>query len=519
MNDAVSALGEFVRTLPAWVRWGPVVFYPMLVVGVLVPTTWLLESWSLRPLSRLPRDAHWSERARLGFPARVRLVAWSLAATSLVATSWVLWLGQLTPTSVAIAPSLAVLVVTGLAAARARRLAAPERPPGTLRGWLVMLALGRARFGVAVVALGWVGERLDSRAFVVVSVTALVLWALEAGLGVRLAAMLGLVAPASERLSRAFEHASATSEAGAPTVLEADLPTANAFGLLLRRIVVISRALERSLDDDALRALAICETRALDVPASVRVARLVGLVPLALLPLLRPVHASLGAGAVGVLLACLVGLAGAARLVRIRAERGGVEAAQPLSDAAYARVVETMHRLDGIPVSVSGLWSRRAVEPRARADDAERDVRPRPSTPGLLAPLVACFTLALTTLVGARMVLVWAELFHGEQLGVMHIVLATTGGDAHAFAELGRARYLAGDVSGAALAYAAVAELRPEDAEPRALAARLRILEGDCRGALDAAWDASVVAERSGSPRERQLARSVRLELERCTAR
>jgi hypothetical protein len=144
--------------------------------------------------------------------------------------------------------------------------------------------------------------------------------------------------------------------------------------------------------------------------------------------------------------------------------------------------------------------------------------RPEPP-PRRLVPLLACFVLALTSLVGSRVALMWAERRHGEQLAVMHVVLAATGGDASAFEQLGYARFLSGDVDGATTAYEAAAELEPDSAEPLALVARLRMMSGDCRGAVFAAWDASVVAERTGSPRERELVRSIRRELERCEPR
>jgi hypothetical protein len=45
------------------------------------------------------------------------------------------------------------------------------------------------------------------------------------------------------------------------------------------------------------------------------------------------------------------------------------------------------------------------------------------------------------------------------------------------------------------------------------------MMRGDCPGAVDAAWNASVVAERTGDPRDRALVRSIRRELERCSSR
>jgi hypothetical protein len=187
---------------------------------------------------------------------------------------------------------------------------------------------------------------------------------------------------------------------------------------------------------------------------------------------------------------------------------------------AYARVLERIYALNGIPAVMRGaLGAHPSLYDRMRAAGVEPAfARPEPP-PRMLVPLVVCFTLAIAALLGTRVALMWAEVVHGERLAVIHVVLATTGGDANAVEQLGYARYLAGDVEGATDAYAAAAELDPDDAEPLALVARLRMMRGDCPGAVDAAWNASVVAERTGDPRDRALVRSIRRELERCSSR
>ncbi len=524
----MTALAELVSSLPSWVRWGPAIFYPCLAIGTLVPLTWLLESWLLRPLARLPAGSHWSERARLGFPARTRLVSWAMTSTVLVAMAWVLWLGRLTPIGIAVAPAIGTLLATGLTVARVGRVVAPDRPRVTWRGLLGLMALGPGALVVLALLCVVASERFDLRTAIAVLVASLASLAWASGLPASIATRVGLFRAPSHDLAELVTRSAERTGVRTPPVSVAELPMANAFALVPAERLVVTRAVIDELSREELVTIVEHELAHFREPPALRVARLVSSMALVPVVLVRASYATWGLSglaAIGAIVSLLVLVLARVRhqlehrslLAPGQEEAAGVRAARGV---AYARVLERIHALNGVPAVMRGFFAKDGslYDRMIAAGAAPSFARPEPP-PRLLVPLVTCFVLALVSLMGTRVALMWAELVHGERLAVIHVVLATTGGDANAFEQLGYARFLAGDVEGATTAYEAAAELEPDDAEPRALVARLRMMSGDCWGAAGAAWDASVVADRAGSPRDRELVRSIRRELERCEPR
>ncbi|MFN7702806.1 MAG: M48 family metalloprotease [Deltaproteobacteria bacterium] len=515
----MSALAELIRSLPAWVRWGPSLFYPTLAVGTLLPLTWALEAWLLRPLRRLPEGAHWSERARAGFPARMRLVSWALTSTAMVGLAWVLWLGRLTPLGVAVAPSLATLTSTVLAATRVARLVAPARPHTTVRGLAGLLMLGWGQLAMLFVLAVSARDGFDATTWLILALAlaASALWAL--GIPAALALATGLFEPPGADVAALVVSESARLGVRAPRVSVAELPTANAFALVPGEHLILTRALIAGLTPAELETVVAHELEHLREAPLARRLRVVSSLAIAPLVLLRPLFGVWGLPGTLLLALSTILVVSLLAWVRHRLERSATAGLppDPTRAADHARMLERIYEIHGIPAVMRGAFSRGSslYDRMLAAGAAPSFARPDPP-PRALVPLLVCFALALTSLVGARVALMWAERRHGERLSVIHCVLAATGGDAGSFEQLGYARFLAGDVEGATLAYAAAAELEPDAIEPRALVARLRILSGDCSGAVVAAWDASVVAERAGSPRDRDLVRSIRRELDRC---
>jgi hypothetical protein len=521
----VNALADLVASLPVWVRWGPTFFYPCLALGTLLPLTWLLEAWLLRPLRRLPEGAHWSERARLGFPARTRLMSWAMTSTLLVGMAWILWLGRLTPIDVAIAPALATFVATMIAVARVARLVAPDRPRLTLRGLAGLLALSWGQmsmlFALALLARDDFGPM--TWLALVLGLGLSLVWAF--GLPAAAAAAIGLFEAPSAELATLVASSASRLDVKPPQISVADLPMANAFALVPGERLILTRAVLEGLSPASLATVVSHELEHFREAPSARALRVVSALAVVPVVLVRPVFGVWGTSGVVVLALSTAAVVSSLAIVRHRLEQASIagvggEPANPSRAADYARVLERIYEINGIPAVMRGLLARRgSLYDRMLAAGATPSfARPEPP-PRRLVPLLACFVLALTSLVGSRVALMWAERRHGEQLAVMHVVLAATGGDASAVEQLGYARFLSGDVDGATTAYEAAAELEPDSAEPLALVARLRMMSGDCRGAVFAAWDASVVAERTGSPRERELVRSIRRELERCEPR
>ncbi len=516
----MAALAELVSSLPAWVRLGPSLFYPCLVLGTLVPLTWLLEAWLLGPYRRLGADAHWSERARLGFPARARIVSWAFSSTLLVSMTWLIWLGPLTPIAAVLAPAVATAIVGLLSVRDVTRLVAPARPRATPRGLAALLVLGGARLPLLFACVLLASPRFDGvTALALASAIAVVLaWAL--GLPLFAAERVGLLRRADPELGARVEAAAARVGVSGVVALVADLPSANAFALASPRRLVVTRALLEALPEAALDPALEHELERLAEP---RVRRVLGLSSSLLLTLLvftRPTLALLGPGPAAALVASVFVLAsslrGIARLVGARAVAR--ERARAPYEPGYARVVARIHELEGIPLVLGrGLVGGASAYDRIVASGVDPGF-PRPAAPPrALAPLVTCFSLALLSLTGTRVALAWLEHEEGERLDVIHLVLATTGGDPRTFEQLGYARFREGDLEGARIAYDAASALQPDAIEPRALAAHLLMLRGDCEAAVEATWDASVLAERSGGSRARALASRIRRELERCT--
>jgi Zn-dependent protease with chaperone function len=518
----VNALPDLVASLPAWVRWGPTFFYPCLALGTLVPLTWLLEAWLLRPLRRLPEGAHWSERARQGFPARTRLMSWALTSTLLVGMAWILWLGRLTPIDVAVAPAVATFVASIIGVAHVARLAAPDRPRLTLRGLAGLLALSWGQMGMLLVLAVVARDELGPMTWLalVIGLGLSLVWAF--GLPAAAAAAIGLFEAPSPEVAALVEASAARLGVPPPRVSVADLPMANAFALVPGARLVLTRAVLEGLAPAALETVVAHELEHFREAASARALRVVSALAVVPVVLVRPVFGVWGASGVVVLALSTVSIVSVLAIVRQQLEHAALAqiGGGPSRAADYARVLERIYEINGIPAVMRGLLARRSslYDRMLAAGATPSFARPEPP-PRRLVPLLVCFALALTSLVGSRVALMWAERRHGEQLAVIHLVLAATGGDASAFEQLGYARFLAGDVDGATTAYEAAAELEPESAEPLALVVRLRMMSGDCRGAVFATWDASVVAERTGTPRERELVRSIRRELERCEPR
>ena len=523
----MTAVAELVASLPAWVRWGPTLFYPCLALGTLLPLTWLLEAWLLRPLRRLEPGAHWSERARLGFPARTRLLSWVMTSSLLVGMAWILWLGRLTPIDVAVAPLLATFVATMLAVARVARLVAPDRPRLTPKGLAGLLALSWGQLGMLLVLALLAGGAFDATTWLVLVLAIALSLAWAFGLPASAAARIGLFALPSAELVALVETSASRLGVRAPRVSVAELPMANAFALVPGDRLIVTRSLVTSLSSDALATIVSHELEHFREPASTRVARVVSALAVVPLVLVRPFYGTWGSSGVFLLALFTVLVISLLSMLRHQLERTAAKdlGAEDLGASAaraadHARVLERIYEINGIPAVMRGLLARQSslYDRMLAAGATPSFARPEPP-PRLLVPLLVCFVLALGVLVGSRVALMWAERRHGEDLAVIHLVLAATGGDSSTFGQLGYARFLSGDLPGATTAYEAAAELEPDAAEPRALVARLRMMSGDCPGAVEAAWDASVVAERSGTPRERELVRSIRRELERCEPR
>jgi len=509
----MSPIAELLRSLPLWVQWLPSTFYSCLALSVLVPLTWWLERRLLAPSRALAADAHWTERARLGFPVMSVLMSWVILATLLAGSAWLLWLGRLTPVYVGLPATLAVLVVTSMSARRAMHFVAPSRPRVTPRGLLFLLlkrfssVLLFASLWVMPLSFGW-------RTWFLLFALALVFVLGVFGLWIRLATVLRLARPLDAALQAQLNEGARAL--GVPEVdgIVVPIPVVNAFAEVPGRMILITESLLAHLNAEECALVIRQELLLFRARRSALAFRILGALVHLPLALLFPIQAHLGELAVLAVMASVV-----FAILALRVAEGRVDAAReaPPTGAVYARVLEKIHALNGVPAvlraPVPGHLS--LYERMVQAGVEPTFPRPAPP-PRRFLPLVFAFALALTMLLGTRVLAMWMEVRFGSRLDAIHVVVGTTGGDADTFAQLGYARYRASDLRGAITAYEAASWLRPNDAATLALLARLHTVLGDCAEARDAAFRASVIAARETDPSMALLMRNVRRETEDC---
>ena len=451
------------------------------------------------------------------------LMSWVILATLLVGSAWLLWLGRLTPAYVGLPATIAIFVVAVLSARRAMHFVAPSRPRVTLRG-VCFLVLTRfssvllfASLWVMPLSFGW-------KTWLALLTLALVVVLGVFGLWIRIAILLRLARPLEASLQVQMNEAARALQVPLVDGIVVPIPAVNAFAEVPGKMILITESLLLHLDPEEC-ALVIGQEllhfrarRTCWFPSRERSSALVFRILAALvhlpLALLFPVQAQFGGGAV---LSWMTGVVVAIVLLRTLEARLDSARESPPTGAVYARVLEKIHALNGVPAVLRApLPGSLSLYERMRQAGVEPSF-PKPAPPPRrFIPLIFAFALALTMLVGTRVLAMWAEVRFGGHLDAIHLVVGTTGGDADAFAQLGYARYRASDLRGAITAYEASSALRPNDPAALALVARLHTALGDCAEARDAAFRASVIAARGGDPSMALLMRNVRRETEEC---
>ena len=509
----MSPIADLLHSLPLWVQWLPSTFYPCLALLVLVPLTWWLERRLLAPSRALADDAHWTEKARLGFPVMSVLMSWVILSTLLVGSAWLFWLGRLTPVYVGLPATIAIFIVAVLSARRAMHFVAPSRPRVTLRG-VCFLVLARFSSVLLFVSLWVMPLSFGWKTWLALLTLALVFVLGVFGLWVRIAILLRLAHPLEASLQEQMNEAARALQVPAVDGIVVPIPVVNAFAEVPGKMILITESLRSHLDAEECALLIRQELLPFRARRSALVFRILGALVHLPLALLFPVHSQLGGTAVLLLMA---GVVVAILLLRTLEARLDAARESPPTGAVYARVLEKIHALNGVPAvlraPLSGNLS--LYERMLQAGVQPSFSRPAPPPPRVL-PLIFAFAIALTMLVGTRVLAMWTEVRFGGYLEAIHLVIGTTGGDADAFAQLGYARYRASDLHGAITAYEASSALRPNDPAALALVARLHTALGDCAEARDAAFRASVIAARSGDPSMALLMRNVRRETEEC---
>lgn len=460
--------------LPAWVRWGPLVFYPLVAAVASLGVTSLgvrLATGRLRGLAA----AHWTERARHAMGARIGIGLVTMFVPVALGACAILFEparrdGVSGALSV-VAAGVAALVGAIPARRRAKRTMLRELGPAVFRKrlWVFLLVMYPHLFVLLVAIAGLAAASGVSLALGGVALV-LALVAISAGVAFDLARALGLARPASPRLARIVAETAARLGVRAPEVYELRTGAANALAFPLRHRVAFTDALLDALDDDQLAAVTAHELGHLSEPRSIGLVRAIGVSAIALVAFIGPVTVAFGwpAGVMLLLVYLLV-----VRLVR-RVGRAMETRADAVAHrhgdgdtAVYASALERLYEMNMMPAVMGrragthpDLWDRMLA-----AGVTPSYPKPAPPERGramrvALLPVAVAFGLVLAL----RIALIFAAVNTSTEPGLL-AVLTLTGCDAGDWAELGDYRSSAGDVEAAATMHEAASEALPDDAD------------------------------------------------------
>lgn len=350
-----------------WWFWPAHMLLPVLWVFVAsLLAAWVQWRLSSRALAGLSAEAHWTERARLLWPARrvlamgtlMGLVCWGFSALVFIHTPVGVW-------------SRAVLTLVCLAAAWcggvafSLRLARRQRPWtlwGYLRGVLATLLLRMPHLAVVGVVMLLVSSEMSAWQWGLYVVGVLVALVLAVRGGLPVLRGLGLARRPSARVMGVVAETAARVGVTPRHVWEVDWPVANALAYILTQEVVITADLQEVLNDAELGSVIAHELGHLSEPRRVVLARLTPVVALVVVLLLLPLALQgyvwfyLGS------LVCLLVVVMVTGRVRRQMEERADEFGQAHEEDAgtYARALEKIYQHNMVP-AVLGL--KRAAHP------------------------------------------------------------------------------------------------------------------------------------------------------------
>lgn len=501
--DVLDALRS---ALPWWVGLGPLLFVP-LAAALSALASYVATSLALLALRGLPAGAHWTERARRAWPARVVAAAAPMLSGLVLGVLAALLSGPLTLPSEG---ALGVLVGIAAFAAAYPQIARVDRRCGRPLVPLRERLAGQAFVLIALYPHAWIvlvamalmpGEPFPA-ALATLAVLALLL-AVAAGAGLRIAAALGLARPADARVAALVEACAAKVGVRPARTWIVRWPMVNALAFARLRELAFTERAVRELSDDELSGVTAHELGHLAEPRGVLFARSLGLFALAPLILIRPLVLLSGGDPLGALPAVLALLALAiivGRLVR-RVARRMEERADAVAHAheddhgAYARALERIYELNLAPAVTR---AKRPLHPHLYDRLVASGLTPsypRPAPPAALPQRAAMLTLVVLV-AGAAITCQIAGILAEPSEGAPPLALvALRGGSRHDLRMLGQARWEAGDLAGALPFYRALSELEPDLAHWPAETARIEAWLGLCEESARSAEEARARAE------------------------
>ncbi len=314
-----------------------------------------LLAWGLNWLALIPwrRSAgqHWTERARLLWPAR-KSARFNLCFLTLISMVAAVILDPEVNWLFAAVPALLGALLGGYPLSR------EIHPEIHFKSWLHLVAssvlLLSGFWGVLFLGAIEMPRNFDSRTWVIAGAVLLVLVAFLFGLGVRLMRWLQLLKPASEHLNALVGEISQKMEV--PVRATWILPThlSNAVALPLTRQLIFTEKFLSTHPDAEIQAICAHELGHLNEPRKVVFVR--ALVALSLFPLvfIKPMISLSGLGPYGplmlllpVLLLCLVGIRVSRRMEK-RADKIAIES-EHINPEVYARALERAYQINQTP--------------------------------------------------------------------------------------------------------------------------------------------------------------------------
>lgn len=444
----MDAIAEARSLLPTWVGFGPLLYWTAgaFLLGIL--GTSLLCRMALRPLRGAPA-LHWTERARLAYPARRTLwlclmALWVPAIALPVTLTGPLSLvpGRAVACAAVIAGWLGFCCVERRIGSEIKGVRMPAGAP--LRGWLCLALLMAPHVLVFVVLAAVLPVEMNRRAWLLLGAGAVAMALVLRFTGLPVLRLLRLARPASGRLQSIVDVASARTGIRVASVWQAAWPVANAIALVFSRQIVFTDGLVEAIDDESLAAIAVHELGHLSEPWPVKLSRTAGAWILLPLAAVVPILASYGLLAFfGVYAVCIVTILGLRRLaVKMELRADAIGLAHQGGEGRYARALERIYEINLVPAVMP---ERRRTHPhlydRMMAAGLEPDY-PRPAPPGgaLLSALgtAAVFGAAWIVLAFVLPVAVASAVPEGEPRLLARAAL--TGGDTALAGELWQLR-------------------------------------------------------------------------------
>jgi hypothetical protein len=485
----VDAIREVQNLIPAWQLDRQLLYVPYAALITLVVCFWAAAALA-SPARKLPNTLHWTERARLVFPARQAMLRLALFCPILAGAMAAIYAGPLSRWS-AMRLGLVAGAAAALAAAIPTHFLLREASSSRIsaRNWLRSVAcfwlLVWPNWGVVFVAGAFLPVDSRMAPLAAIAVAAPVFLWLRLGGAVWLARRLGLAWPARAEVVAAMDRAAAAAGVRKPLVLEIIWASPNILVWQAPPSVLVTEAAASTLTGEQLQAVTTGPLRVLGERDLIRGTR----IALAFAPLLfvNAKYILIQVFPLGPLLsvsvfACLW-WAGSLALKRWGASREP----EPGAAAQVALAAERAYEIGLWPVVTSNDPNKRSPDLFDRlvaAGITPSYPRPEPPVARGFTPIEQIATLAVALLVPALL------------LGPQHLTEpellahAAIRADPWDFENLARISVEASRWDRAELYLRADSEVDRKSPFPLAQLARVRAAQGHCREAEQALAEA-----------------------------